>query len=410
MDNIDEQLYVPFFSPVSTFALNCGQRDNISLAAQWLRIAYHDIATHDSEFGTGGLDASINVGVEMHETLGDFLFSPIEHVGMADVLAMGAISAVAGCGGPAIPFGGGRIDATEAGPETVPEPQQDLASRTESFKRQGFNATKMIDLVACGHSLSGVRKTDFLLIVTEDEPTGVKTFASTVGFDNTIVWEYLDGSAQNVLVKGSNATTRSDSRIFSSDSWLDAFNGICVGLIGRMLNTVPKTVTLTEPIELLDFKVTNTLLFPQGGSLALLTTLRIINSALNRTVTLFWKEHTGKFCPDAGCSASSFQVNTTESASLLAALQGVAVFKSYRFNAAVDLATSISHFWFKVNNNNGLAPIMVDNHGANYVIDQDVVMFDAQCTSPTEAGLTFVMAVQHFSFLLSFVAKVCFGL
>jgi hypothetical protein len=38
MDNIDDQLYIPFFSPVSTFALNCGQRDDTSLAAQWLRI------------------------------------------------------------------------------------------------------------------------------------------------------------------------------------------------------------------------------------------------------------------------------------------------------------------------------------------------------------------------------------
>jgi hypothetical protein len=72
---------------------------------------------------------------------------------VADVLAMGAISAVIGCGGPAIPFRAGRIDATEAGPETVPEPQQDLASHIESFRRQGFSATEMISLVACGHSL-----------------------------------------------------------------------------------------------------------------------------------------------------------------------------------------------------------------------------------------------------------------
>jgi catalase (peroxidase I) len=66
---------------------------------------------------------------------------------------MGAIGAVVGCGGPVIPFRGGRIDATEAGPATVPEPQQDLSSHIESFRRQGFNATDMISLVACGHSL-----------------------------------------------------------------------------------------------------------------------------------------------------------------------------------------------------------------------------------------------------------------
>jgi hypothetical protein len=55
----------------------------------------------------------------------------------------------------------------------------------------------------------------------------------------------------------------------------DAFNQICMNLIDRMLNTVPSTVTLTEPIEPLDFKVSNTQLFPQGGSLALLATLRV---------------------------------------------------------------------------------------------------------------------------------------
>jgi hypothetical protein len=72
---------------------------------------------------------------------------------VADVLAMGTISAVAGCGGPAIPFRGGQINVTEAGPETVPEPQQELALHTELFKWQGFNATEMISLVACGHGV-----------------------------------------------------------------------------------------------------------------------------------------------------------------------------------------------------------------------------------------------------------------
>ncbi|KAJ7303827.1 heme peroxidase [Mycena albidolilacea] len=410
IDNIDDQLYRPFFSPVSTFALGCGQRDNTSIAAEWLRIAYHDMATHDIDSGTGGLDASIayeldrpqNIGVGMRGTLEDFLVSPIEHVGMADVLAMGAISAVIGCGGPAIPFRAGRIDATEAGPETVPEPQQDLASHIESFRRQGFSATEMISLVACGHSLGGVRKADFPLIVTEDEPTDVKTFASTVGFDNTVVKEYLDGSTQNVLVMGSNVTTRSDLRIFSSDNNAtmqnlaspDSFNQICGDLIERMINTVPSTVTLTEPIEPLDFKVTDTFLFPQGGSLAFLATLRIIDSALNRTVTLFWKERTGKFCPDAGCSSGSFQVDS-EAASLLATLKGVNTFKFYRFNAAIDLATSISHFWFEVNNNDGSTPLIVDNQGKNFVIDQDVLLFDPRRTSATIGGLIMVAAVKN---------------
>jgi hypothetical protein len=48
------------------------------------------------------------------------------------------------CGGPSIPFRVGRIDAEVGGPETVPEPHQDLAAHTASFALQGFNITEMI--------------------------------------------------------------------------------------------------------------------------------------------------------------------------------------------------------------------------------------------------------------------------
>ncbi|KAJ7059847.1 heme peroxidase [Mycena amicta] len=404
LDTLDDQLYRPGSSPASTFALNCGPRENSTIAAQWLRLAYHDMATHDSTTGTGGLDASIvfefdrsqDIGVGMLESLVDFLVAPNEYVGMADVIAMGAINAVAGCGGPVIPFRGGRIDATEAGPATVPEPQQDLASHIASFKSQGFNETEMISLVACGHSLGR-----FPLVVTEDVPTGIQTFASTLGFDNTVVKEYLDGTTENVLVVGSNVTTRSDLRIFSSDGNAtmqslaspDTFNQVCADLIGRMIDTVPSTVKLTDPIEPFDFKVWNTILFPQGGSLAFLATLRVIDTGLNRTVTMFWKERSGTFCPPAGCSVPSFQV-TTEDASFLATLKGVAAFKQHSFNAAIDLATSISHFWFEVNDNDGSAPFIVDNHGANYTIDQDVLLFDPRRSSFSIAGLVMVVGVK----------------
>ncbi|KAJ7059903.1 heme peroxidase [Mycena amicta] len=410
LDSLEDQLYRSHVSPVSTFALDCSSRDNSTIAAQWLRLAYHDMATHDRTTGTGGLDASIvfeldrsqNVGVGMLNSLDDFLFSPNEHVGMADVIAMGAINAVIGCGGPVIPFRGGRIDATEAGPATVPEPQQDLASHIASFKAQGFNEAEMISLVACGHSLGGVRQVDFPLIVTEDVPTGIQTFASTLGFDNTVVAEYLDGRTENVLVVGSNVTTRSDLRIFSSDGNVtmqslaspDTFNQVCADLIGRMIDTVPSTVKLTKPIEPFDFKVTNTLLFPQGGSLAFLATLRIIDTGINRTVTMFWRERTGRFCPPAGCSVPSFQV-ATEDTTFLATLKGVTAFNLHSFNAAIDLATSISHFWFEVNNNDGSAPFIIDNHGAHYTIDQDVVVFDPRRSSFSGAGFFLVVGVKH---------------
>ena len=82
---------------------------------------------------------------------------------------MGARMGVKACGGPIIPFRPGRKDATSAGPAGVPEPHQELASHTESFRRQGFTKEEMIGLVACGHTLGGVRHADFPEIVP-DQP------------------------------------------------------------------------------------------------------------------------------------------------------------------------------------------------------------------------------------------------
>lgn len=81
---------------------------------------------------------------------------------------MGVVLGVAACGGPAIPFRAGRINANGPGPATVPEPQEDLQSHIDAFKRMGFTQSEMIQLVACGHTLGGVRSVDFPLIVPDD--------------------------------------------------------------------------------------------------------------------------------------------------------------------------------------------------------------------------------------------------
>ncbi|KAF8168633.1 heme peroxidase [Mycena galopus ATCC 62051] len=360
VSGLDDKLYVFDFSTVSSLATGCVPRDNSTVAAQWLRLAYHDMATHDSEYGTGGLDASIV-----------FEFSRAQSLPAADLSFHIAVGE----------------ETPQAGPATVPEPQQDLASHIASFKRQGFNETEMISLVACGHSLGGVRQADFSLIVTEEVPSGIQPFASTIGFDNTVVTEYLDSTTENVLVMGSNISTRSDLRIFSSDGNVTmqnmalstTFNEICADLIERMINTVSSDLKLTDTIEPIDFKVGNTLLFPQGGSLALLATLRIINSALNRTslsqtdtsirlyltpvLTNGLQSHRHHVLEGAnwnilhhgGCSVPSFQVTQT-GPSLHASLKGVSGFTFHSFNASIDLATSIPYFWFEVDNNDGSAP------------------------------------------------------
>ncbi|KAJ3720911.1 heme peroxidase [Lentinula raphanica] len=351
---------------------NCPPRDNTTIPAQWLRIAYHDMSTHNVDDGTGGLDSSIqyeldrpqNIGQGMFDSLNDFrafgIIAPF--FGMADTIALGAVLAVAGCGGPLIPFSAGRIDATEAGPATVPEPQQDLASHTEAFRRQGFTPTEMISLVACGHTLGGVRQVDFPLVVTDPEDV-LQTFDTTINFDNAVVSEYLQNTTQNILVVGPNVTTRSDFRIFSSDGNVtmqsllssDTFNRTCVTLIERMLNTVPSGVTLTQSLsEPFDYVV--------------------MGDNPSRTVTMFWADRQGSTCPSTGCTVSSNNIQQVFF-SIIGNIQGLSGDR-YQFNATINPTTSISKFWFEVNENDGSDPIVVDNGGSDFVVEQDSVFVD----------------------------------
>ena len=138
------------------------------------------------------------------------------------MIAIGAIMAVATCGGPIIPFRAGRIDTWTPGGPGAPEPQHDLPTLTESFRKQGFNQAEMIKLVACGHTMGGVRSADFPQLVAPNpnspNPVIENFDKTTESFDNAVVTEYLDGTTQNALVVGSNQTLASDLRVFASDA------------------------------------------------------------------------------------------------------------------------------------------------------------------------------------------------
>ncbi|KAK3293980.1 heme peroxidase [Chaetomium fimeti] len=188
----------------SAFVRTCETGNNLgpgrTNSAEWIRTAYHDMATADVETGIGGMDASIgfersrqeNVGFHAFtETLlffGDFMSA---RSSMADLIALGAVMSVTACTiSPNrkplfLPFRAGRVDATEAGPFGTPEPHQDLTSHTRSFEKQGFNSTEMIGLVACGHSLGGVNGRDFPEIVpAKNDSTNVD---SKQAFDTNTV-------------------------------------------------------------------------------------------------------------------------------------------------------------------------------------------------------------------------------
>lgn len=137
----------------------------------------------------------------------------------------------------------GRIDAYVAGSYGTPQPQQDISTLTQSFRNQGFNQTEMIKLVACGHTMGGVRSTDFPGLVTPNPNSAmpvIDDFDETMQFDNVVlvtfpikhlsgpgssfyylykhrVTDYLNNKTRNVLVTASNQTMASDLHVFQSD-------------------------------------------------------------------------------------------------------------------------------------------------------------------------------------------------
>ncbi|KAL0575766.1 hypothetical protein V5O48_006209 [Marasmius crinis-equi] len=403
MEGLDGLLWGGSF--LSLITGNCTMRDNTTIAAQWVRLAYHDMSTHDVGDGSGGLDASIafeldraqNIGIGMAGSVSDFLGFTSPSVSLADVIAVGTVLGVASCGGPLIPLRGGRVDATTPGPATVPEPQEDLASHTESFKRQGFSQSEMIALVACGHSLGGVRTEDFPDIIHAPVDGNVALFDGTQGFDHTVVSGYLDGTTPNPLVIGPNSTTNSDLRIFSSDGNAtmqslaspENFNKVCADLFERMIDTVPRGVQLTEVVEPMQYKVGQTTLFPgNDGMLRLTTGIRVVGLHSSRCVTLFWNDRQGSVCSTAGCSASPS--STFESVgTFMAVRRGIDGYTTYTFDTKVNVTSSISKFWFKIEEGDGSEAVLVDNDGAGLVINQDTVLFDRARSAFVTEGTTF---------------------
>lgn len=57
------------------------------------------------------------------------------------------------------------------------------------FRRQGFSQTEMITLVACGHTIGGVRNTDFPHIVSpkgDSEKPTLENFDPSPQYDSLV--------------------------------------------------------------------------------------------------------------------------------------------------------------------------------------------------------------------------------
>ncbi|KAI0720710.1 heme peroxidase [Cerioporus squamosus] len=395
--------------PCSRF--NFGDTVNRSNVADWIRTAYHDMATHNVEDGTGGLDASIMFEQDRAENAGDGFFNSLRHLtlgitryaGVADFIALGAKTAIEQCGGPRVPFRGGRVDATVPNSPGVPEPQQDLDSHIAAFARQGFTQTEMIFLIACGHSFGGVQHSAFP--DTVPLPDGVddvsQTFDSTpFNFDNAIAFEYVHGTTNNPLVVGHNDTTNSDKRIFGSDGNAtmasfaaspELFKSTCGTLFARMLDTVPKDVQLTEVIEPLPVKPQSVLLTYIGRrhlSSQWASAVLDTDESSSRLVKIIWADRAGQADPSY---ADVLSTNPDMVASALNDGNFTSVW--YNVGAAgknystLQESAGISKFWFEIDEGDGSGARTEDQDGVGFALQDTLMLADSSCETSSETSV-----------------------
>ncbi|KAI0320315.1 heme peroxidase [Amylostereum chailletii] len=419
-----EELYVPssglgsanFYGGVAPCSFAPANRASTGrqAAAEWVRTAYHDMATADVATGIGGIDASIafetdraeNVGNAFNASFNFFAGFQNKYVSMSDLIALGAVVAVKQCSGPAIPLRVGRIDATSAGDPGVPEPQQDLASHTASFAKQGFNQTDMIALVACGHSLGGVHEEDFPTIVrgqtNENNTSGMQHFDdSFTAFDNHVAIQWVNSSAStNVLATGFNETTNSDARIFAADgnatmrslaSDNAVFTNKCSEVLARMIDTVPSGVKLREVIEPVPVKPWFARLsLNPSGQLQLEGYLRIFSKeksapSANYTVNITWTDHAGAACDACTAPATWPHLFSTSPFGALT---------YFHYNTTIDPSVGFSAFNVHYTTSSD-GPVTTADNGGNGFAFTDAVLWqkEASCVKDQKT-VTVVAAVR----------------
>ncbi|RFU72389.1 heme peroxidase [Trichoderma arundinaceum] len=375
-------------------------------AAEWLRTAYHDMANADVPAGIGGIDASIgyeldrdeNPGIGFKETLLNLAAFLTPRSSMADLIAMGALFAANGCsnGSIEIPFRAGRVDATGPGPTGVPKPEESLDQHISSFQKQGFTPQEMIGLVACGHTLGGVHGVDFPEIVTVVNDTATddntQTFDTTnsgfTAFDNTVAVQFVNNVTQNPLAFGHNETTRSDARIFNSDGGKEIghmasspsyFYKTCQDLLERMINTVPKGVTLTEPI--LPIAVKPTILFATinaNGTMTVAVTVRVMGGPdfdSNRSLRVHFHPRSGEDCSKTNSCIVSSNVTSVSFPSHVMYGDPPLTFWTYQTSTEIPIAHGISGFDVEIIDNiNGVTnSTLYTNGGRGFPFDDTIL-------------------------------------
>ncbi|KAG8421748.1 hypothetical protein J3458_003596 [Metarhizium acridum] len=397
-------------NPCTNEASGPGRRN----AAEWLRAAFHDMSTANTFFKTGGLDGSLQYELDNGENTGPGHRTTMNFMGpyvtsrssLSDLIAMGVYMSVRSCGGPIIPIRAGRKDATVAGSLGVPQPQNSATMFQQQFERMGFTTEEMIQATACGHTLGGVHQDEFpdLMPATGVVSGNVALDTTDAVFDNKVVTEYLSGNTSNMLVVGPSVKIHknSDFKVYNVDgnktmeTLTDAnnFRAVCQKVLQKMIEVVPPTVTLTDPIVPYTVKPVNLQLTLTNGGTGLQFTgyIRVKTTGLAKdsikNVAITYKDRKG----NANCGASSCTITST--------VQGVAQgfddnFNFYPIEAVIPAASGISSFTVTVNNADGTSKAY-DNNGSGYPL-QDDILFQApqSCVTGSSGALTVVAAVRN---------------
>ena len=380
---------------------------NRNAAAEWLRTAFHDMATGNVYTGVGGLDASLlfelggdNIGAAFATTLTTFAPFLSSRSSMADIIALGVYTSVRVCSGPIIPIKAGRIDATEEGPTGVPLPQNSLYTFEQQFLRTGFDTTQMIAVTACGHTMGGVHAENFPQIVPAGSaPNNVVDFDSTTKFDEKIASEYTAGKTTDPLSVGPSVASgrASDVRVFSADgnatiaSMADpaTFQSMCQTMLQKLIEVVPSGVTLTDAIVPYDIKPTAMQLTLLGGGTQITFSGEIRVRTTTRpasqisTVQLVYKDRTG------GSNCGSCKITATAKGTSAGFDDS---FTFYGFSSQIPASSSISSFNVLITLASGSTETY-DNNGNGYPM-QDNVMLLAPQSCVTGTALTVYAAVR----------------
>lgn len=291
-------------------------------AAEWIRTAFHDVATGNVFFGTGGLDASLvyelggnggdNIGTAFNSTLQTFTPFFSTRSPMSDLIALGLHTAVRACSGPLVTYRAGRVDATTAAPPGVPLPQNSQFTFIQQFDRIGFNVSEMITVTACGHTVGGVHAANFPeAVVPGSVANDFQHFDSTLGvFDERVVVEYLDNNGTDALNDPTSLKSgyNSDFKVFTADNNATiktladpaTFQSACAVVLQKLIETVPSGVNLTDPITPYVVKPSNLQLTLQNDGVNFQFTglIRVWTTSIPITdissVTLSYSDRTGK--------------------------------------------------------------------------------------------------------------------